>query len=360
MLPIWPNESGRVVQGILGAGVLILAVVGAVLFVFGTIVPPGFMGVRQIKFGPGQGFSEVALKPGMHWSVPFYSTVHLVPKTLQLLHFSSGGALDSDSTTFETLEIQSADRATVDVDLSVLYRFYSSPAEKSAPGLQHGGPVDLFKLGTTDATWVNEVRRRTEDQLKRNLGLLRTAKFYDPDEREERLQQAKDRLNEALAPSGVRVEALLMRRFAYREDRIDNAIFQKNLQEQEERRNEAKAKFTEVEGLVNKVEAERDAEINTVKVKAESDVRVIRSEGDLFEAEKRASGDLAVAKARAEVDKMKASVLADAAGAKIYVGREIAPLLSSLRGGVVADIDPYDLDAWAKKLGTEVKKNATP
>ncbi|NDC37451.1 MAG: hypothetical protein EBZ48_05310 [Proteobacteria bacterium] len=351
------RQRGAALQGFLTLVLIALGGVVAMLYLFGTIVPPGFMGVRQIKFGIGQGFSQTALKPGLHWAVPFYSTVHLVPKTMQLLHFHQGGAADDDPSTFETLEIQSADRATVDVDVSVLYRFLTAPAGGNKP---HGGPADLFKIGTTDASWVNEVRRRTEDQLKRNLGLLRTAKFYDPTEREERLKQAQERLNEALAPSGVQVDSLMLRRFSYREDRIDNAIFQKNLQEQEERRNEAQARFTEVEGFVNKLVAERDAQINTINVQAESDVRVIRSEGDLFESEKRASGDLAVAKAQAEVDKLKADALAQASGAKVYVGRELAPLLSTLRGGVVSDIDPYDLDAWSKKLGTEGHKNAAP
>jgi len=345
------SQRGAVVQGVVTVLFLGLIAVAAVFYLFGAIVPPGYMGVRQIKFGLGQGFSPSALKPGMHWAVPFYSTVHLVPKTLQLLHFQQSGASDADPTTFETLEIQSADRATVDVDVSVLYRFLTAPSSAGQPS--HGGPADLFKLGTTEASWVNEVRRRTEDQLKRNLGLLRTAKFYDPSEREERVSQATQKLNEALAPSGVEVTSLLLRRFSYREDRIDNAIFQKNLQEQEERRNEAQAKFTEVEGLVNKLVAERDAQISTIHVQAESDVRVIRSEGDLFEAEQRAAADLAVAKSQAEVDKLKADALAQESGVKVYVGREIAPLLSTLRGGVVSDIDPYDLDAWSKKLGAE-------
>ena len=341
-------QRGSVFKGLLGLIVLVLIAASVLLYMFGTIVPPGWMGIRQIKFGPGQGFSKAALKPGLHWSVPFYSTVHLVPKTLQLLHFSRNGAGDSDPTTFDTLEIQSADRATVDVDVSVMYRFLDEPS----PG-KHGGPGDLFMIGTTDTQWTNEVRRQTEDQLKRNLGLLHTAKFYDPKDREARIEDAEKGLNAALAPTGVEVEAILLRRFSYREDRIDDAIFKKNLQAQEERYNDALAKFTEAKGLVEKRDAELTAIINTINVEGESNVRVLRSEGDLFESEKRAEGDLAVAKAQAIVDKLKADALAQAAGSKVYIGREIAPLVGSLRGGVVSDVDPYDLDAWAKKLGVE-------
>jgi hypothetical protein len=33
----------------------------------------------------------------------------------------------------------------------------------------------------------------------------------------------------------------------------------------------------------------------------------------------------------------------------------MAPLLATLEGGVVTDIDPYDVDAWVKKLVSESK-----
>lgn len=330
---------------------------------FGTLVPPGSFGVRQIKFGPGQGFAATGLQPGLHWAAPFYSTVHIVPQTVQVIHFH---ALQADSpgqtqsyknrrgeeelgTVFPALEIQSADRATVDVDISILYSFL--PERGITDGVKHGGPADLFKLGIQQESWRNEVRRRAEDQLKRKLGLLQTAKFYDPDSREPLIEEAQADINQALAPSGIVVRALLLRRFSYREDRIDNAFFQKNLQEQEERKNIAQSKFVEVEGLVKKVEAEKNAEIETLRVQGESKAKVIRSEGDLYETQQRAQADLLVAKAQAQSDKLRATALSQSAGSQAFVARELAPLVSSLKGGVVSGVDPYDLNVWAKKLG---------
>jgi hypothetical protein len=35
------------------------------------------------------------------------------------------------------------------------------------------------------------------------------------------------------------------------------------------------------------------------------------------------------------------------------VARELAPILASLKGGIVTDIDPYDLGKWVDKLGVE-------
>ena len=346
----------------------IFVVAGAVLLMmFGTLVPPGSFGVRQIKFGPGQGFHSTGLAPGLHWAAPFYSTVHIVPQTVQVIHFHSSRAdspmqsqeisrsrLANFGTYFPALEIQSADRATVDVDVSILYSFLPERGETQqgeTGGIKHGGPMELFKLGISQESWRNEVRRRAEDQLKRKLGLLQTARFYDPDAREPLIAEAQTEINEALAPSGILVQALLLRRFSYREDRIDNAIFQKNLQEQEERKNIAQSKFVEIEGLVKKVEAEKNAEIETIRVQGESNSKVIRSEGDLYEAQQRAQADLLVAKSQAESDKLRAAALVQSAGSQAYVARELAPLVSSLKGGIVSGTDPYDLNAWAKKLG---------
>jgi len=342
------NKSLFAIAGTLLVGLAVL------LFMFGTLVPPGSFGVRQIKFGPGQGFLPAGLSPGLHWAVPFYSTVYIVPQTVQVLHFHAGNENSSRrgadfATTFPALEIQSADRATVDVDVSIIYSFF--PERGTTDGVVHGGPADLFKLGTVSDAWRNEVRRRAEDQLKRKLGLLQTAKFYAPEAREPLMDEARVEINQALAPSGIVVRAVLLRRFSYREDRIDNAIFQKNLQEQEERRNVAQGKFVEVEGLVKKLEAEKNAEIETARVQGDSKARVIRSEGELYEAQLQAQADLLVAKAQAESDKLRAAALSQSAGSQAYVARELAPLVASLKGGIVTGIDPYDLNTWAKKLG---------
>ena len=57
-----------------------------------------------------------------------------------------------------------------------------------------------------------------------------------------------------------------------------------------------------------------------------------------------------VASARAEVDSERAKVLSQIAGSDVYVARELAPLLETLKGGVVSDLDPFDIEAWSRKL----------
>jgi regulator of protease activity HflC (stomatin/prohibitin superfamily) len=331
-------------KGSLSFLILVAVVGGVFLYFFGQVVPPGMMGVRQIAFGPGQGFNQNGLSPGYHFVLPSYSMIHLVPRTVQVLHMHR--EYEDRVETTGALEIQTADRATIDVDISVLSRFFDKP------GTGHGGPADLLqKIGITQGRWENHIRRTVDDNLKRTLGRLKTGDFYKPAAREEQLQEATKNINQALAQDGILVEAVLLRRYTYRAERIDNAIFQKNLQVQEERLNEAASDLAKAQADLEQVAAELDAQIQTKLVQGESKAKVIRSEGDLYESTQKAEADLAVAKARAEVDRLKANALAQSSGASVFVAREMAPLLSSLRGGVVQDIDPFDVQKWARRLG---------
>ena len=346
------SERGLAVKGLLVSIVLLALVAGALLYTFGSVVPPGVMGVRQISFGPGQGFSDRALAPGYHWSIPAYSKIHMVPRTVQILNLTreTEGDRARSGIALGSLEIQTADRASVDVDISILSVFY--PRSGTENGRVHGGPAELLqRIGIEKERWDNHIRRTVDDQLKRTLGTLSNQDFYNPFKREEQIAIAQSNMNTILAPEGMKIEGVLLRRYTFREERIENAIFQKNLQDQEERLNTTAGLFAAAQAQLEQVAAEWDAKIETLKVEGENKANVVRSEGMLYESEKRAGADLLVAKARAEVDKEKSAALSQSAGARVHVAREIAPLLSSLRGGVVADVDPYNIEAWMKKLG---------
>ena len=110
-------------------------------------------------------------------------------------------------------------------------------------------------------------------------------------------------------------------------------------------------KLAEVQAELRQVEAEGDAKIKTLSVEGENKAKVVRSEADLYQQQKMAEGDLLVAQAVAEVDRLKAGVLAKSNGAANYIARELTPLLGSLKGGIVRNANPYDLEAWMKRLG---------
>lgn len=346
------SSQRGLLAGALGSVLILSALAIGLFYGFGYVVPPGMMGVRQITMGPGQGFSKRALNPGYHLILPSYSTIHFVPRTLQVLNLHRGG--EDGAASGVALEIQTADRATVDVDMSILSRFYSEPGSMAEGS--HGGPADLLQnIGITKDRWENHIQRTVDDQLKRTLGSLATSEFYEPDKRETQIAVALRESNRILAKDGIIVEAILLRRYTYRAERVDNAIFQKNLQIQEQHLNSAASSLAEAQAQVEQVTARLDAEIQTKLVEGENQARVLVSEGDLYENRQKAEGNLLVAKARAEVDRLRASALSQSVGASIFVAREMAPLLSSLRGGVVTDIDPYDVTRWVKRLGVTPK-----
>lgn len=340
-----------------GALVFISIILGAIVvlgFLFGTVVAPGEMGVRQIAFGPYQGYSRVALPPGYHWSIPFYSKILKVPQTIQRINLDRVVAerrnqrYQPDGYSYGAIEVQTTDGSSVVVDLSALVRFFAGPAADGS----HGGPADLIqKLDVSPQRWMDRIQTATVNEVRKSLGMLSTSDFYNPHLRERAIEEAQKALNLRLAEFGIKIESLLLRRYTYSEERIDTAIFQKNLQDQEERLNTALSLLAEARADLEKVSAQWDARIKTLRVEGENQVRVLRSEADLYETERRAAADLLLAKAHAEVDRLKASALAKSQGADIYVARELAPLLASLQGGIVGDIDPYDLSKWMSKFG---------
>ncbi len=340
-------ERGSAFRGILIFLSIIAAVVVGVAYTFGYVVPPGMMGVREVvigfKVGPPQGFSEEALPPGYHWSIPFYSTIHLIPQTMQTLTIRQEQEFGGEER--GSLEIQTEDGSSVFVDVATLFHYAVAPTNGS------GGPKDLLtKLKLSESGWRAQVEKDVSNRLKFHLGTLTTSEFYNPTLRQKVLDDASKDIFERVKPYGILVEAVLLRRYRYR-DEIDEAIFQKNLQEQEKSLNDAKSRLAAASALLKEVAASEDAKIKTLQVEGENKVRVIRSEGDLYRTKKNAEGDLLVAQARAEVDKLRAGALASGQGATIFIGRELAPILGSLKGGTISGVDPYDLESWIKRLG---------
>jgi regulator of protease activity HflC (stomatin/prohibitin superfamily) len=334
----WLPALGTMVV-VLGAALLVVA------FFFGTVVPVGAVGVRKIAFGPKQGLLAKSLPPGYHWTIPGYSTIYPVPQTVRVLDFDRD--VQANPGSFGSLDVPTTDGTTVDIDVSILYRFHAKPGQDGAHA--HGGPADLINMvGATESQWSKYLAQAADNELKRSLGALSTVDFYDPKARQERVTNAERTLETSLAPLGIKVESVLVRRYTYREE-IDQAIFKKNLQELESAFNKVAGDFAEAQRDVNKVAADGDVAIQNLDKQGTSEAEKIRSEGDLYRRQKVAEGNLLVAEAKAAVDKMRADVLGQV-GSDIYVALQLTEVLQTLKGGIVANIDPYDLDQWVKKL----------
>ncbi|RMD85417.1 MAG: hypothetical protein D6808_05345, partial [Candidatus Dadabacteria bacterium] len=195
---------------------LILAVI-ALSYIFGVVVEPGYIGVRQITvalpLGPKQGFSDVGLTSGYHWNIPFYSRILFIPKTLQIIHIHRDTSLYPESE--GALEVQTTDGSSVLVDISVVFRYLEAPGTTTVGEkiYSHGGPADLLKgLGSSQKMWRNTVRKVSIDELRRALGRLSTSEFYIPQKRQDEIKEAKANINSKLLKFGIKVESVLLRR----------------------------------------------------------------------------------------------------------------------------------------------------
>ncbi len=212
-------------------------------------------------------------------------------------------------------------------------------------------PRELIDRFTTNVpTILEKFAQRAENELRQTLSQLSTSDYYNPKLREEATLDAHDRIAESVGQNGIELWGTLVRRYSYAEKKIDDQIFAKNLQDQIERLNSADSRLAAAKANTERERALWDAKIASLEVEGHSKVSVTESQGTLFESQRKAEGDLLVATARAEVDARRADALGQIAGADVYIARELAPLLKTLRGGVISDVDPYDIDAWILKL----------
>ncbi|MCB0331178.1 MAG: hypothetical protein KDD70_16025, partial [Bdellovibrionales bacterium] len=340
---------------------LLVTVAAAVAYSFGVVVPPGYYGIRQIGAGPQEGYQPVALHPGYHWGEPtgYYTTVALVPSTLQAVHFNReyktkgvNEVHSEDEFWFPPINIETVDKGQILVDVTVLARLLPAPVYEGEKKIS-GGPADLAQqVGIGGNQWINRVRTDAEREIGEALRRLTNAEFYDPKLREhEGIQNAHKEINESLRQVGIEAEAVLLRRYTYEVSEVNKAIAEKNLQVQRERLSDFQRSFAEVEAQLVELKASGDAAITVIRETAPQEAKAIRSDGDLVFTQNQAKGDQLVAEAKAQSAKLKADIFAEMKEAKVYLARELAPLLSTLSGGIVSDIDPYDLGKWMEKLG---------
>jgi hypothetical protein len=345
---------------------------GLPFFLFGKVVRPDEIGLRQSYFGIPflikEGFQPEGLSPGLHWQLPFVSVVHILPKDLLVVNFSEkslNGDLDLPS-----LEIPTGEGAKMKVDATLILRYYSSAdavnneqvvsstSQRDSENVpiaskkkwSHEGPSALVNaLGFVPEAQLRFVATSAQGVMKDTLGLLSTAEFYDPTLREEAAFRAFSALNEELSKKGIEIWAVLVRRYQYPQA-IDDRIFEKNLELQKRKYARALADVLEIEKGTTELEAKLRQEIEDSRQSASSKVAVLHSEGTLFEGQKRAEGDFLVNSVDAIVYQEKLKALQNESGSRMLTALEALPMIESLKGGVVSGISPYDVDNWLQRL----------
>lgn len=369
---LYKNQSGAFAAIVPFVIILFVGLVLLPFFVLGKIVPPNKIGVRQnfisIAGLLDKGYATEGLQPGLHWKIPYVSDIHLFPGTFQFVNLTSH--VSDGELNLPALDVPTTDGSKVKTDLTLVMRLYRGPggepldpnivSDKADPKVvplpqivsyPHQGPQALVtQLTTSERRQLQRFADTAQKELRDSLSNLSTTEFYNPQLREHAAIYATHRINQLAGDFGMELWGSLIRRYVYADQSIDDQIFAKNLQDQTERLNAAGSLLAEAKALTERESALWDAKIRDLKIGGESKVIVVRSEGDLYESTQRAAGDLEVQKAKAAVDKEKAMLLSNAAGAEFYVAREMAPILATMRGGIVSGVDPYDMDAWVKKL----------
>jgi regulator of protease activity HflC (stomatin/prohibitin superfamily) len=377
------HESGSIVLILSFFVFFILLITVLVFFVFGKIVPPNKIGIRQNYFSfmgiLEEGYNEKGLSPGLHWKVPGFSDVILIPRDFQFIQMDSNET--SGDLNLPFLEIPTADGSKVKTDITLVLRYFSAPGTSETVGVDwrstesnldtsdvpivervmrtHGGPKDLVNTyGSSNERQLKTFVGKSEDYLKRWLSALSTIDYYNPSLREKAALKSSESINTKFSnKEGIELWSTLVRRYTYSESNIDDQIFAKNLQDATEVLNTAQGTLAKARAKTEEMRAIWDGQkIAVLKEEGEAKVRILNEEGKKYEEEKKARGDKLIELAIAEIEKEKNQVFASAGG-KVYVARKIVPMLQSLSGGILREIDPYNIQEWVEKLRGE--KNLT-
>src|SRR3954465_812470 len=256
---------------------------------FTPYVKPGEAGVKQIKFGMGKGIDPTVYSTGLHY-IGAGETMHRFPIRVQVLELSN-----SRSEASEDLEghrvapgvnIQTSEGYTVQVDVTVLYRV-ADPLKV----MTTIGPGRLFE--------DSAVIPRAQQDLRRALGELDAEDFYRGDKRVQKSAAAQVSLEVELKDKGIEVLQVLIRRYTY-DQRYQQAIEQRKIQDQTVYKNEAEAKSASANAAKSKIVAEGAASVQVELARGDAEMKKLEADADLYRRRRAAEGDLLVKLAEAQ------------------------------------------------------------
>ena len=328
----------------------VLWVLGAALIVllFGyssctTYVKPGEAGVKQIKFGMGKGIDPTVYGTGLHY-VGVGETMHRFPLRLQVLELSNSRSESSEDLEGHRaapgVNIQTSEGYTVQVDVTVLYRI-GDPLKV----MQTIGPGRLFE--------DSAVIPRAQQDLRRALGELDAEDFYRGDKRVTKSRAAQQAVQAELREKGIEVLQVLIRRYTY-DQRYQQAIEQRKIQDQTVYKNEAEAKSATAAAAKNKIIAEGAAAVQVELARGEAEVKKLEAEADLYRRRKAADGDLLIKLAEAQGTELENQALRGV-GSENMVGMRMADALRGTRVIVLptdgeGGMNPLDLKTLLRRF----------
>jgi regulator of protease activity HflC (stomatin/prohibitin superfamily) len=306
-------------------------------------VKPYEMGVKQVILGGEKGIRETVYGPGLHWVTPGAERMHRFPADLQVLEMADSPAEvgeGADHRVVRAIRIQTSEGYTVSADVTVLYRI-----ENPYKVITQIGPGRLYE--------DSAVIPRAEQVLRRTLGEMDADDFYKGDRRDKAVAQAQALLATELEPKGIKVTHVLLRQYRY-DERYQQAIEQRKIQDQSVFKNQAEAAAAQAEAEKNRIIAEGQARVQVELSRGDAEVAKLRSEAELYRRTKAAEGDLTVKLARAKGIELENAALRGA-GSENMVGLKMAEVLGGTQVIVVptdgeGGVNPLDLNAALKRF----------
>ncbi|MGD2272055.1 MAG: SPFH domain-containing protein [Desulfobacterales bacterium] len=299
-------------------------------------VKPNEFGIKVVRIGIERGVQKKVYPAGFHFVLPFgFEEMHRLPKNIQVLELTNHPRSAAKSTRIEkAAHIQTSDGFFVDVDVSILYRI--------------ADPYKVFTIiGPGDSFEQNGIIPQAAPKLKDAMGELTTEEFYNSPLRVEKTEAAKEMLNKALNPKGLKVEQVLVRYFTYSRE-IQKNIEEKKLKDQLVFKNQAEARAAVEEAALKKIEQEGKAAVRVELEKGKAYITQRTAERDLYVRKKKAEADLLVQLAESERVRLKNDAM-QGVGAERMVGLEMAEVFRGLDTVVLssdgpAGVNPLDLD----------------
>lgn len=325
-LPFDWQGGGRLARGLFGRLARSRALwisCGSVLAIYvlsgacSTYVPPNMIGVRQVYFGSNAGIKPENLGPGLHFILAGVERLHLFPRDLQVINFSSSASETSRrARQADSIKIQTSDGYNVQLDVSIIYRIQD--------------PYRVFtEAGPGRAFEDRLVIPRADRILRKTLGELNSEEFYQGPKRIEKARAAHDQLLAEVAPYGLRIEAVLVRGYVY-DPKYQQMIEGRKIRDQTVFLRQAEAKAAIEARKRDTMVAEGAANQETELSRGKAEVEKLRAKADLYERKRAAEGKLLVELAEAKGTQLENAAL-QGAGNENLVGLKMAGALKGVR-----------------------------
>jgi regulator of protease activity HflC (stomatin/prohibitin superfamily) len=282
-----------------------------------TYIPPNQVAVRQVYYGSQAGIRPELYGPGLHFVTAGVERLHLFPHDLQIINFSdSPSEVSRELRAAPSIKIQTSDGYNVQLDVTVLYRL--------------SDPYRIFvEAGPGRAFEGRLVIPRADRILRRTLGELNSEQFYQGPHRIEKAKAAHDQLVTELAPYGIRIEAVLVRRYVY-DEKYQQLIEGRKIKDQTVFLRQAEAKAAIEQRKRDTIVAQGKAAQETELSRGRAEVEKLRAQADLYGRRRAAEGRLLVELADARGTGLENTAL-QGAGSENLVGLKMAESLRGVR-----------------------------